>query len=98
MAKFGEFNSARLKPTWESKTKAGNDATGWKRGQRGFGGDWSDGERAFMKTANPKADREFFGPTTNQGRRDGAMRVMTNAADPGTMKNDGDKGYRGVDE
>ena len=72
MPKFGEFNSARLKPTWEDTSRPARDATGWKRGGRS----WNDGESKFMRTANPKADREFYGPTTNQGRRDGAMRDL----------------------
>jgi len=50
----------------------------------------------------PAADRRIYGPTTNQARVDGAMKVMTNAADPGTItnrKNDGMfAGYDGVDE
>jgi hypothetical protein len=80
MAKFGEFNSARLKPTWESETKPANDKSGWKRGARGIDGAFDADGRDFMRTANPAADREIYGPTTNQGRRDGAQRVTFNAA------------------
>ena len=74
MAKWGEYNSAQLKPTWESKTKAGNDKTGWKRGGIGIDGLYDLDGRDYMKTADPAADREFFGPTTNQRRVDGAMK------------------------
>jgi hypothetical protein len=95
MPKFGEFSSARLKPTWDT-SKAGNDKTGFKRGAVGCDGLLDADGALFMKTFDPKADREFYGPTTNQGRRDGAMRVMTNAADPGTIR-DGGKGAKGVD-
>jgi hypothetical protein len=96
MPKFGEFSSARLKPTWEDTSKPAKDANGWKRGQRGFGGDWSDGEREFMRTANPAADDKAYGRRGD--RPNGQQVVMTKSRDPGTITNDDDKGYRGVDE
>jgi hypothetical protein len=86
----------KLRPQWESKTKAGNDNTGWKRGQRGFGGDWSDGERAFMRDGNPAASDMMYGRRGD--RPNGQQVVQTKSRNPGTITNDDDKGYRGVDE
>jgi hypothetical protein len=90
---FGEFNSARLKPTWESKTKAGDDKSGWQRGGR----EWTDGEAAFMKTFDREADDFMYGKSVRNRRPDGAQRVTFNAArDPGKIHDHG-KGAVGVD-
>jgi hypothetical protein len=93
MPKFGEFSSARLKPTWEDTSKPAKDATGWKRGQVQK---WTDGESEFMRTADPKADDFMYGRRGD--RPNGQQVVMTKSGDPGTFTNDSDKGYRGVDE
>lgn len=66
MAKFGEFNSARLKPTWEDTSKPGNDKTGWKRGGRS----WEDGESKFMRSADPAFDKIAYGSGTEKRRAD----------------------------
>jgi hypothetical protein len=94
---FGERNYP-YKITWKDTSKPGRDAGGFKRGAIGCDGLLDADGGDFMRTASPEMDKYIFGPTTSQKRRDGAMRVMTNAADPGTITNDGDKGYRGVDE
>jgi hypothetical protein len=99
MPKFGEFSSARLKPTWDDNTSApAKDSTGWKRGAVGIDGAFDADGRDFCRTASRKADSFIYGPTTSQKRRDGAMKVLTDASDPGTIINGGDKGCRGVDE
>jgi hypothetical protein len=92
----------KLKPTWESKTRPGNDATGWRRGARGVDGNFDKDGRDFLKTFDPKADARIYGPTTRSPRTDGAQTVMVNAAkDPGTItnrENDGTSvGYEGQD-
>jgi hypothetical protein len=93
MPKFGEFSSARLKPTWEDTSKPAKDATGWKRGQVQK---WTDGESEFMRSADPAFDNIAYGRRGD--RPNGQQVVMTKSRDPGTITNDSDKGYRGVDE
>jgi hypothetical protein len=90
----------KLKPTWTCTTKAGNDKTGWKRGARGIDGAFDLDGRDFMQTMDPKADARIYGSDTRGQRADGAQRVMSNAADPGTItrSNDGTSiGYEGQD-
>lgn len=85
MPKFGEFSSARLKPTWEDTSKPAKDATGWKRGGRS----WNDGESFFMKSANPKADHVMYGKYRGDKRPDGGT-------SPGDLT-DRFKGSKGID-
>jgi hypothetical protein len=49
-----------------------------------------------MRTANPAADDKAYGRRGD--RPNGQQVVMTKSRDPGTITNDDDKGYRGVDE
>jgi hypothetical protein len=53
----------KLRPQWDSKTKAADDASGWRRGARGIDGAFDADGRDFMRSADPKADRAFYGPT-----------------------------------
>jgi hypothetical protein len=89
---WGEYNSATLKPIWEDTSKPGKDATGWKRGGRS----WEDGEAKFMRDGNPAASDMMYGRRGD--RPNGQQVVQTKSRDPGTITNDDDKGYRGVDE
>jgi hypothetical protein len=57
----------RLKSQWESKTKAGDDASGWKRGQNNK---WTDGEGKFMRSADPAFDKIAYGSGTEKRRAD----------------------------
>ncbi|MFY9837672.1 MAG: hypothetical protein WAK55_14640 [Xanthobacteraceae bacterium] len=89
VVKYGEFISAKLKPTWEDTSKAGDDKTGWKRGGRS----WEDGESKFMRSYDRAADAKAYGPS----RPNGPWRTASHLRDPGTITNDGDKGYKGID-
>jgi hypothetical protein len=77
-------------------TTTGRDKNGYVRGYRGVDNESGPATREFMRTFDPKADRFNYGPTTNQRRVDGAMRVLTNGKDPGVLHDDY-KGYEGVD-
>jgi hypothetical protein len=67
---FGERNYP-FKTTWKDTSKPGKDSTGFKRGGRS----WNDGEEKFMKSANPKADAEFYGPYHGRKRPDGGTDI-----------------------
>ena len=89
----------KMKPDWSwCNDKAGNDAAGDKRVSHGIDDrlERSGETKQFMRTFDPKKDREYYGPTTNQARVDGAQRVTSNSKSPGVIKNT-DKGYRGTD-
>jgi hypothetical protein len=86
----------KLPTQWTSKTKAGDDATGWKRGARGYDGLWDKDSRDFIGDKNPAASDLMYGRRGD--RPNGQQRVQTGSRDPGYIINDGDKGYRGVDE
>jgi hypothetical protein len=60
----------KLKPQWESKTKAGNDKTGWKRGAVGIDGLYDADGRDFMKSADPAFDKVAYGSGTEKRRAD----------------------------
>lgn len=87
----------KLTPKWRDTSKPAKDENGYKRGFRGVDNENNADTKEFMRTFDPAADREHYGPTTNQKRVDGAMRVTGSAAnDPGKLHDDL-KGYRGVD-
>jgi hypothetical protein len=88
---YGDFTYPKIKP---SKTKPGNDADGWKRGAVGIDGAFDKDGKDFMKSADPKADSFMYGPS----RPNGPWRTASHLRDPGTITNDDDKCYRGVDE
>jgi hypothetical protein len=90
--RYGESSYPTITP---SKTRRGSDADGWKRGVKGFA-EWQDGEEAFMRDGNPAASDMMYGRRGD--RPNGQQVVMTKTRDPGTITNDDDKGYRGVDE
>jgi hypothetical protein len=92
----------KLKPTWDDTSKPGNDRNGYKRGFRGVDNESGPDTKVFMKTFDRKADDFMYGKSIRNVRPDGAQRVMTSSADPGTItnrKNNGTSaGYDGVDE
>jgi hypothetical protein len=88
--KYGEFNSAQLKPTWEDTSKPGKDSTGWKRGGRS----WEDGESFFMKSADPAFDDVAYGRRGD--RPNGQQVVQTKNRFPSDLA-DHFKGSKGVD-
>jgi hypothetical protein len=60
MPKFGEFISAKLKPTWKSRTKAAQDTEGYERGLKGSGIGQDDSD--WVGTWDAKADKAIYGP------------------------------------
>jgi len=92
--KYGEFISAKLTPQWDSKTKAGKDAGGWKRGAVGIDGLWDKDSRDFIGDKNPAASDMMYGRRGD--RPNGQQRVQTKSRDPGYLVDHG-KGAKGVD-
>jgi hypothetical protein len=90
----------KLRPRWDyCNDKPGRDSDGDKLStDRGYRGDSpiTREERLFQKTYDAKADDFAYGRRGD--RPNGQQVVQTKKRDPGTITNDGDKGYRGVDE
>ena len=57
--------------------RKGGDATGWKRGAKGFAN--SKGDAEFMRTRNPKADHVTYGEP--------AVGMAATADDPQVVNN-----------